>query len=83
MDIPIPDMDLPESDEEIESQEFLAITCNSEENCSICMENMSSCQVNVLACSHVFHVTCLTPWRARHSTCPLCRGRITHIEQSE
>ena len=68
---------IEESDEE---DELKATFIESNEDCSICMECMTTTeQVNVLTCRHTFHVACLTPWWRQHSTCPLCRS---HIAQS-
>ncbi|KAH8862013.1 E3 ubiquitin-protein ligase AMFR [Schistosoma japonicum] len=43
----------------------------SEENCSICWEQMNkSCQ---LPCGHIFHTACLYLWIEQNTNCPICR----------
>jgi hypothetical protein len=47
------------------------------EDCSICMEKMSSSTFVVTACAHKFHPDCLDKWvEVGHTTCPLCRNGL-------
>ena len=47
------------------------------EDCSICMEKMSSSTFVFTVCAHKFHPDCLNKWvEAGHATCPLCRLNI-------
>lgn len=47
----------------------------AEDNCSICMETMTSpSSIINLHCKHFFHIACLTKWTTQgNDTCPLCR----------
>uniref|UniRef100_H2YPU2 RING-type E3 ubiquitin transferase n=1 Tax=Ciona savignyi TaxID=51511 RepID=H2YPU2_CIOSA len=48
-----------------------------ERQCSICMEEFKEhAKATELRCSHVFHVSCITPWLDLHSTCPICRKPV-------
>ena len=47
------------------------------EDCSICMEKMSSSTFVVTVCAHKFHPDCLDKWvEVGHTTCPLCRNGL-------
>ncbi len=52
------------------------VQVNSEETCSICLENNVNCETN---CSHHFHAACLSQWINKNNSCPLCRGNISCI----
>lgn len=41
--------------------------------CSVCMEEITSNNVRVLACAHVFHSSCIDRWFLEQRTCPECR----------
>lgn len=44
------------------------------EICAICLEVFNNyCDVFLLGCSHVFHLTCLRGWTEERMTCPYCR----------
>jgi hypothetical protein len=43
-------------------------------DCTICLESGGAGPWVTTQCGHVFHVECITKWRA--GTCPLCRGRV-------
>lgn len=40
--------------------------------CSICLEQGDY----QLSCGHVFHKRCITEWKKRQHSCPLCRANI-------
>lgn len=46
--------------------------------CLICYEEMTSKDMIVLACCHIFHSTCVVKLiQKRTRKCPICRSRIT------
>ena len=46
--------------------------------CAICLERFTAHSViKLIACEHRFHISCLRPWAARRTTCPLCRAPLT------
>lgn len=48
---------------------------NEAPRCTVCIELFSPGEVIVtLACSHVFHSSCIKTWLASHSTCPNCKA---------
>jgi hypothetical protein len=52
-------------------------------SCAICLENFDSLSdvKQLPICHHVFHTNCLTEWLLRHGNCPMCRTRISSIQQ--
>lgn len=45
-----------------------------DEQCSICINEFEVNEsIYVLACGHMYHCQCLTPWLLTNNTCPLCR----------
>jgi hypothetical protein len=50
--------------------------------CSICQDTMT-CAMQIRACGHMFHATCLEEWFTMNSRCPMCRHDIrdapTHL----
>ena len=62
---------------------IISTKCRTLEDCSICLgpiqistENTSDRILELKACSHYFHETCLTTWLESKSECPLCRTSI-------
>lgn len=49
--------------------------------CSICHNDMDSCVVRILRCSHTFHHDCIDHWFGIASNCPLCRVSIIPSEE--
>jgi hypothetical protein len=46
-----------------------------EDICTICLNSFhEGDRVGNIACSHIFHVTCLKKWIQRKNHCPLCQG---------
>lgn len=43
------------------------------DECSICMESITTKRSVVLNCGHAFHIECINEWRSQKGTCPLCR----------
>lgn len=62
------------SEEEFEYLYDYNISRDTEDNCSICMENFkeNNCVIK-LDCGHIFHKSCLNTWLHNHKTCPVCR----------
>jgi hypothetical protein len=47
---------------------------NSDEMCSICLNNVLCNEGGYLSCNHMFHNKCLKQWiDLKHTTCPNCR----------
>ena len=46
---------------------------HQDNQCSICMENMSTSNSRELGCTHKFHKRCLERWKRTSRTCPMCR----------
>ncbi|CAF1222707.1 unnamed protein product [Adineta steineri] len=46
---------------------------NNEDQCLICLENLSSNKTETFSCQHTFHRNCLEEWFKIERTCPLCR----------
>lgn len=43
-------------------------------HCSICLCNIEDNEKKtILLCSHSYHASCITIWREKHITCPVCR----------
>jgi hypothetical protein len=48
-------------------------TIRTEDQCLICLENLSSNKTETFPCQHTFHRVCLEEWFKTERTCPLCR----------
>lgn len=66
------------------------ITVNSGEECSVCLEEISSKnRARLEDCGHSFHTTCLIRWMNNSSInmptylCPLCRRPVSRPEELE
>lgn len=46
---------------------------DTEQLCSICMDNIEPPNILSLECNHTYHATCIAQWFRKKSTCPLCR----------
>ena len=49
---------------------------NPEEQCLICLEDLSSKKTETFPCDHTFHRPCLEEWFKIERTCPLCRKML-------
>ncbi|KAF7504598.1 hypothetical protein GJ744_002025 [Endocarpon pusillum] len=50
------------------------------ETCVICLETISERAV-ALPCKHdCFDFPCLGNWLTKHTTCPLCKGKVERLE---
>ncbi|XP_075509770.1 E3 ubiquitin-protein ligase ATL42-like [Primulina tabacum] len=47
--------------------------------CSVCLSKFEDVEILRLLpkCNHVFHIGCIDRWLRKHSTCPLCRRKIS------
>lgn len=48
-------------------------------DCSICLSKFEDIEILRLLpkCKHAFHINCLDQWLEKHSSCPLCRCKIS------
>ena len=53
----------------------------TEQICPICHNDMNSCIVRILRCSHTFHNDCIDLWFSIASNCPLCRVPVIPTEE--
>lgn len=57
---------------------------NESDYCSVCLSQICKGEKvkSLPVCNHRYHVDCISPWLKNHTTCPLCRNKITdHIPQ--
>ncbi|KAL1823884.1 hypothetical protein ACET3Z_010662 [Daucus carota] len=47
--------------------------------CAVCLSEFQDGEILRLlpTCRHAFHITCVDQWLERHSSCPLCRHRVS------
>ena len=45
--------------------------------CPICYDVINEGESTRTPCGHTFHVTCMTSWLERATTCPSCRTRVS------
>lgn len=45
--------------------------------CPICYDVINEGESTRTQCGHTFHVTCMTSWLERATTCPSCRTRVS------
>lgn len=52
--------------------------------CSVCLSMFEDVEILRLLpnCKHAFHINCIDQWLERHSTCPLCRHRVSPNDPS-
>lgn len=49
--------------------------------CSICLEDIydiSYSKFISLPCEHIFHTKCISKWKNKNNTCPMCRAVISN-----
>jgi len=51
---------------------------NNELQCGVCLENIAE-QGVLSGCAHSFCFICIKEWSKTSNTCPLCKGRFTHL----
>lgn len=53
---------------------------HDDDDCGICTDALAHDVVQILACGHMFHTTCILPWLqdsgANNRTCPYCRQEL-------
>ena len=51
-------------------------------DCPICYDAISAASgITTLACSHSYHLKCITQWFHQHETCPCCRKEAGEYEK--
>ncbi|CAN8326370.1 unnamed protein product [Cochlearia groenlandica] len=52
--------------------------------CSVCISKFESVETLRLLpkCRHAFHIGCIDQWLEQHATCPLCRDRVSMVDES-
>lgn len=61
------------SSKKTENNNEVAIT---EDQCLICLEELSLDKTETFSCNHTFHRKCLEEWFKIERTCPLCRKML-------
>ncbi|XP_073278434.1 E3 ubiquitin-protein ligase ATL42-like [Primulina huaijiensis] len=53
--------------------------------CSVCLSKFEDVEILRLLpkCKHAFHIDCIDQWLEKHSTCPICRRKISPEDVSE
>jgi len=71
----------------IKSHKVKSDTKLKNEQCSICLEDITGKQTNAkykqLPCSHAYHPQCIDRWLAESRTCPVCSSEINFKEKTE
>lgn len=52
------------------------VEAEEEENCSICLDEITNISSYKLSCGHKFHDECIKEWSSLNKKCPLCRSDI-------
>lgn len=70
----------PANEQRIRNLQDIRVTSamiNDQPSCAVCQENFKVAEfVKKLACNHLFHNDCITPWLRVNDTCPLCRQPV-------
>lgn len=53
---------------------------SADDDCSICLEEISLYSRHLLGCGHVFHTKCIQNWIQCSGSCALCRKRVEFSE---
>ncbi|XP_073157726.1 E3 ubiquitin-protein ligase ATL42-like [Henckelia pumila] len=53
--------------------------------CAVCLSKFEDVEILRLLpkCKHAFHIDCIDQWLEKHSTCPICRRKISPEDVSE
>lgn len=52
--------------------------------CAVCKDPIAvDAEAKLLPCDHLYHSDCITPWLLLRNSCPLCRFRISEVEEEE
>ncbi len=64
----------PCSEAEVDFEAVLRLPASDRDfHCAVCLAPCEAAKGCELACGHDFHRSCITPWLAKHASCPLCR----------
>jgi hypothetical protein len=66
-------------------KDHFLMTCNSNSECSICINNTvnPSNGGKLISCNHTFHTECILKWLSRKDSqnkCPNCRNTVLNID---
>ncbi|XP_038108809.1 E3 ubiquitin-protein ligase KCMF1-like [Culex quinquefasciatus] len=53
-----------------------AVGRNGNQECSVCIEEITVENFKRLICGHAFHVACINTWLQENNNCPMCRTEI-------
>lgn len=54
-----------------------------QEQCPTCHDEFLQGQTLIrLACCHMYHPECITPWLTSHDQCPYCRGKLVRTSEN-
>ncbi|XP_059636991.1 E3 ubiquitin-protein ligase ATL42-like [Cornus florida] len=47
--------------------------------CPVCLSKFQDTEIlrSLPKCKHAFHINCVDPWLEKHSSCPLCRTKVS------
>ena len=54
--------------------EYIDISPNNDDICSICLEKLNQNRVIKLRCNHLYHEKCIQQWLSIKKICPLCNS---------
>ncbi|CAI9087486.1 OLC1v1021563C3 [Oldenlandia corymbosa var. corymbosa] len=64
-----------------DSNQFSDLDFEREEECGICMENMS--KIVLPNCNHSLCLKCYRDWRSRSQSCPFCRDSLKRVNSGD
>ncbi|KAL6586002.1 hypothetical protein OROMI_002646 [Orobanche minor] len=63
--------------------ELPTVVMGSGRSCRVCLEGFcfGGAAGKQVSCGHVFHENCISQWLSIHSSCPLCRRKLSAPEK--
>lgn len=58
------------------TNEITSLTSNSQQDCSICQDQISADGCELRGCGHSYHTSCIQTWFRSSVRCPVCRRDI-------